>query len=250
MLTWRFTTDLAGPVLKTIYKDPETHYFRDIRPGEEIESVWDSIHHEGTQFFYGKIPDHTDGSDLRVRRVYDEANKFPRNLFYHKADELEDEILFPEERAEKISDPLDVGKADPIQIWQEEGLSMRKFIEGWETDSDFSEWDSITSGEQDDSEFDDEDEIIEDDDEMDNAVNDVDKQESGSKLGVPDIVRAMGWSNELKEAMEKLSLKDKPAPKDRGSPAVMHAEFMTFLDREKAKSIIFHLNGISRLIIL
>jgi hypothetical protein len=254
---FRSGPDIYNPaerVLKTICKDPESHRFRDVRPGEEIESVWDHIHHEGTQFLYGTLPDRTDGSDT-TQRFLDESKNVPRGLFYHKADELEDDILFPEERAEKKLDPLNVGKADPIEIWQE-GLSLRKFVEGWESDSDFSEWESFSPGEEDN-----EDEIIEndaegsvdeddEDDEMGNTENGADEKEGGPNIGNANVVRPTRFSDEMREILKKLSLKDKPAPKVRLTHSVMNAEFMTFLDREKAKSMILHLHDPPRLIIL
>ncbi|CZR66639.1 uncharacterized protein PAC_16540 [Phialocephala subalpina] len=72
---------LATPVLKTLCKYELTKRVRDIRLGEDVKSIYDEI--------YG--PD----------------NKFPRNLFYNRADELEDKILFPEERLAQGDDELD-----------------------------------------------------------------------------------------------------------------------------------------------
>jgi hypothetical protein len=228
----------AGPVLKTICRDPETHRSRDINPEDKVQSVWDDLHHEGTKFFYSKVPDHLDESDLTLRRVYDEPNKFPRSLFYNKADELEDEILFPEERAQKKLDLLDVGKVEPIRIWEEEGFSMRKFVEGWESDyTDDSDWDALNSDEEWEDEDDAEEDSIDGDKKMDNTEYDAKSDGKEATPGAVDIVRHMRFSNELREAMEKLMIKDKAPPKDRGSPAVMHAEFMAFLDKEKAKSM-------------
>jgi hypothetical protein len=42
--------NLAGPVLETLYKDKETHRVRDIKPGEDVPSVWDSLHTEVCSF--------------------------------------------------------------------------------------------------------------------------------------------------------------------------------------------------------
>ena len=95
---------LAAPALKTLCKDELTKRVRDIRLGQDVKSIYDEI--------YG--PD----------------NKFPRNLFYNRADELEDKILFPEERLAQGLDPLHIGKIEPLRVWEEEGFSLRKSIEG------------------------------------------------------------------------------------------------------------------------
>jgi hypothetical protein len=235
------TYNPAEHVLKTICKDPETYRPRDIRPGEEVLSIWDDLHHEGTTFFYGKLRDHLDESDPTIRRVFDEPNKFPRSLFYNKADELEDEILFPEERAEKKLDPLDVGKVEPIKVWEEEGFSLRKFVEGWDSD-----WDAFSPSEgEEESEWEDEDDVIKGDDrdsinkdeEMANIENGPENKGGKANLDTVENGRHIGYSDELREIMAKLVIKDRGPPKDRGDPAVMQAEFMGFLDKEKAKSM-------------
>ncbi|KAH8762906.1 hypothetical protein F5882DRAFT_431367 [Hyaloscypha sp. PMI_1271] len=236
----------AGPVLKTICRDPETNRARDIQPGEDIMSIWDDVNHPGTTFFYSKDENHADQSEgnLSLRRVFDEPNKFPKNLFYHKADELEDAILFPEELADKKLDPLNVGKVDPIGIW-EEGFSLKGFVEGdcFESDSDTESEAWMTDSDagrehEDDSDLDDEadeeGDAVDADQETADAINDTEVEQK-PKIDIVEVARAIGHSDEMREVMKKMLLKPKRAPRDRSSPAAMQAEFMEFLDKEKAK---------------
>jgi hypothetical protein len=244
----RSSPDIYGPaghVLKTICRDAKSNRPRDIQPGEKAESIWDAVNHPGTAFFYSKDDNHMDQSEgnLSLRRVFDEPNKFPKNLFYHKADELEDAILFPEELADKKLDPLDVGKADPIGVW-EAGFSLKGFVEGdcFESDSDSGGESWVTDS---DAGHDHEDDSgLEDDGDEDEDPANEDQAMAGTsngagpekpKIDFADAARPIAFSEEMREVMRKMSLKEKRIPRDRGSPAAMHAEFMEFLDKEKAK---------------
>jgi len=239
----------AGPVLKTITRDGETHRARDIQPGEKVMSVWDDVNHPGTTFFYSKDENHMDQSEgnLALRRVFDEPNKFPRNLFYHKADELEDAVLFPEELADKKLDPLDVARSDPIGIW-EQGFSLNGFVEGdcFESDSDTESETWMTDSDaghmhEDDTDSDEEDkeneaELVKEGQEMVTVSDNAETAEK-PKIDMGEVARAMGYSDEMREVMKKMFAKGKREPKDRGDPEVMHSEFMEFLDKEKAKGM-------------
>jgi hypothetical protein len=64
--------------------------------------------------------------------------------------------------------------------------------------------------------------------------------EQKPKVDVGEVARAMGYSAERREVMKKMFAKGKREPKDRGNRAnraVMNAEFMEFLDKEKAKGV-------------
>ena len=148
----------SGSVLKTLCRNEETNRPRDIKPGEEIESIWDEVSGPGTTFFYTKDDNHRDQSEgnLALRRVYNEPNKFPKKFFYEKADELEDAILFPEGLADKKADPLDVGNSGPIEKWIA-GFSLKGFIEGdcFESDdeSESSAWMTDSDAEDEDEDW-------------------------------------------------------------------------------------------------
>lgn len=223
--------NLAGPVLKTLHKDKVTHRVRDIKPGEDVPSVWDSLHAEGLQFFYGEVTDDTNES---MKRVMDSTNKFPRNLFYNQADALEDEILFPEERASENLDPSQIGKIEPLRVWEEEGFSLRKFIQGREWYSE----DSDESGEEDDEDEEWEDETTSSMDEMDLAIEEARLNMTTPPIKPEEFIQKLGFSKELKEAMAKLAIKEGPHVQDRDimDPKNMEVDFMSFLDKEKARS--------------
>jgi hypothetical protein len=121
------------------------------------------------QFFYGEL---TDDVNESMKRVMDNPNKFPRNLFYNEADALEDEILFPEERAAENLDPSQIGKIEPLRVWEEEGFSLRKFIEGrdWYSEDSDEDDEDDESGEDDDGDPEWEDETTSSMDEMDLAL--------------------------------------------------------------------------------
>ncbi|RAL64844.1 hypothetical protein DID88_001440 [Monilinia fructigena] len=117
-------TNQRKSILKTLYRDQDSNY-RDVRPGDPVQFVnqWDYLQDGRSKFFYGDIdgpnPLPTEPTDL-----------WPSNLFYNKADALEDEVLFPEERTEEASNAL--------------------FVEGtWNWESE----DSETSDEAEDSEY-------------------------------------------------------------------------------------------------
>lgn len=248
---------LAAPVLKTLCKDEVTKRVRDIKPGENVKSIYDEIHGPDIKFYYGAV-DNAFAPDApalqRARKIFEEDNKFPRNLFYNKVDELEDEILFPEERLPQGMDPLHIGKIEPLRVWEEEGFSLRKFIEGWESDYSDEDFDEDEDG----SEMDEEDvEDLEDDDgdedfedidedhleeqERDTQIASFDKSER-PPITSGDILQHMPFSDELKDVMKRLSLRDpssRPMNRDilskKPNESEMRDEFMAYLDKEKAR---------------
>lgn len=246
---------LAAPVLKTLCRDGVTKRVRDIKLGENVESIYDEIHGPDIKFYYGAI-DNAFAPDApalqRARKIFEEDNKFPRNLFYNRTDELEDGILFPEERLAQGLDPLHIGKIKPLRVWEEEGFSLRKFIEGWESDytddEDEEELDDDVELDQEDLVDDDGDEDFEDieDEDHDNQEGDrdtatVDRSEH-APITPSDILQHMPFSDELKNAMKRLSLKDpssRPMTRDvlskKPNDAEMREQFMAFLDKEKAR---------------
>jgi hypothetical protein len=227
--------NLAGPVLKTLHKDKVTHRVHDIKPGEDVPSIWDSLHAEGLQFFYGELTDDTNES---MKRVMDNPNKFPRNLFYNEADALEDEILFPEERVAENLDPSQIGKIEPLRAWEEEGFSLRKFIEGrdwYSEDSDEEDDKDDESGEEEDGDEEWEDEMTSSMDEMDLALEEARLNKTTPPIKPEEFIQKLGFSEELKEAMAKLEIKE-DQDRDIMDPKNMEADFMSFLDKEKARS--------------
>jgi hypothetical protein len=190
-------------------------------------SIYDDIHHEGTSFFYGKLESL---NSHEVKRV-PEASAIPRRLFYSEANALEDEVLFPEEHSsEGEPQPLAVEK---LKRWEEEGFDLMKFVEGWWTDSDEdSSLDSGDSEEDDDDETDKDDETGEDYENGNESLGKDNEQSLDTTNGTIEPLASLPEA--LKELMDKLipgSEKREKAEPD------MEAEFMDFLDREKARGI-------------
>ncbi|KAA8568094.1 hypothetical protein EYC84_008502 [Monilinia fructicola] len=136
---------LFNTVQQTLYRDEDSNY-RDVRPGDPVQFVnqWDYLQDEESKFFYGDI----DGPNQLPTEPTD---SWPSNLFYNKADALEDEVLFPEERTEEASNALlAVGKKDSLRAFEEEDFSIKRFVEGtWNWESE----DSETSDDAEDSEY-------------------------------------------------------------------------------------------------
>jgi hypothetical protein len=194
---------------------------RDLKPRDE-KSIYDEIHHEGTQFFYGSI----ETIDRCVVKVKTDAKKIPKNLFYTKADVLEDEVLFPEEYSSDTVEPSDIAKFEPLRVWEREGFSVRRFVEGYESDSTL---DTIES-----ADFDDEDEYEEDEDEdMDETYESND--ESNGDDQTPAIAdRNRETPNGIPAIIKEVLNMALSAPE---SEPDMETEFWQFLDKEKATSM-------------
>lgn len=158
----------AAPILKTLYRDEDSHY-RDVRPGDQEQFInqWDYLQDGRSKFFYGDI-------DEPNQPPTELTDSWPSNLFYNEADALEDEVLFPEERAQEAPNAqVSVGKKDSLRAFEEEDFSIKRFVEGtWNWESEDSEDDS--HGSPNDDEFEDVDD--DDDDNVDPFPKDFPKK--------------------------------------------------------------------------
>lgn len=215
---------LAAPVLKTIRRD-ENDRTCDMRPGDpESVSAWGALTDPRSKFYFGELRD-----DRFVRSA--EPNTYPRHLLYNEADALEDEILFPEERALEKVNPLGVGLFEPLRAWEEEGFSLKKFIE--------ASWD------WDDSDYESEQEWINDDDGSDFSHMQEDAENDHGQLGTQDnesLVSASEtgsdrsfelYPTEVRDLMRKLSIKESQRPVKMGN-AALDEEFGAYLEKEAA----------------
>ena len=116
----------AMPILKTLTYDEETGRYRDIRPGEAVESVADRVNGPKFHIRFGENLDQ------------DEA---PEDLWYNEADAIEDSILFPEEALGNTSDALVKHKLNRISQWEEKGPDMDRFVNDMDTDDEFEDED-------------------------------------------------------------------------------------------------------------
>ena len=102
----------AESVLRTLTRDPSTLRTRDIKPGEDLPSIWDE-----TQRSQYSTVNHN--PKTREDRVIE--GEPPASIFYNEADVLEDAILFPEEVAEGKSKALYKGKANDLERFVNSG---------------------------------------------------------------------------------------------------------------------------------
>ncbi|KAJ8064951.1 hypothetical protein OCU04_007254 [Sclerotinia nivalis] len=138
-LRCRKVTDLYKPaasILKALYRDEDCLH-KDVRPGgpEQFINQWDCHQDERAKIFH-------DLDDWNQRPT-EPIDSLTSNLFYNEADALEDEVLFPEERAEEVSNSqVAVGKKDSLRAFEEEELSTKTFVEGtwnWESEDSGNE---------------------------------------------------------------------------------------------------------------
>ncbi len=101
----------AASTLRTITRDLVTFRTRDIKPGEDVESIWDEIERRPGHVLNPR------GETLETQIAED----FPQHVFYNEADVLEDAVLFPEEMAEKRSKSLYSGKANDLESFVSSG---------------------------------------------------------------------------------------------------------------------------------
>lgn len=216
----RDTYSIAAPILKTVTKDPNSHRVREIRPGEEVESLYDRIHHPGTQF-----------------AIFDDkknpVEKIPRNLFYSDADALEDQVLFPEE-TQGPGDDNSVGAAlNSLVVLEEQGPDMKRFLYDLDTDEDVPvSKPGSTDGKStsdDDSDLDFEDDEDDDHDDLEDYIDlELDLNEP-----VPSQTPA---DNERKTFVSYLTRHVKPSLE---SNQTMMEQYQRFMKRESSKGMIY-----------
>lgn len=234
--------NLAAPILKTLYNDPETLRVRDIKPGDQVESIYDHVNNANTLFCYGPVESLREAND--EGREIEEQEKFPRNLWYNDADKAEDAILFPEELVDVKADPLGIGKLGPLQNMERGGFSMKKWVDGdWDSESssdkDWSDTESVLEGEfpQEEGRG-----RGSDADDVEGNDGDSDWEDEVEMIGGPPIFSSK-WSSEMKQALKDIvnkrnAMSSESSP-DRGNPAVMEREFFEFIDKEKSRGALY-----------
>ncbi|KAJ4983302.1 hypothetical protein SVAN01_11183 [Stagonosporopsis vannaccii] len=127
----------AGPILRTLTKDPETERIRSIKPGEEVESIWD-------------------GLDKSARAVsWSPQDGFERegiedSYRYTEADELEDAILFPLEDTGLLPNNLFHHVPNAMEMFETDPIDMRRFAADLDTDDEVESSSGTDLGETED----------------------------------------------------------------------------------------------------
>ncbi|PGH06359.1 hypothetical protein GX51_02369 [Blastomyces parvus] len=225
----------SAPYLKTVTKDPETYRIRDIKPGEQAESVHDAYEREDTIFRFrtskGKL-----GTGL------------PNQMKYNEADALEDAILFPEEfTGEATSNRMQAMRNNLTDFEQGRIKNyVKRFAYDLESDEEYNSEDFNSDEYYSDNEEDEWTGSEISDSGLNQSGNnrleesDQDKDRAGPKESddggdLPDSNPSNDLVDDFFEALEKadgLLETFGPGPEDGND---MRFEFMEFLDRQKAK---------------
>lgn len=116
------TFNLAAPILRTLTREEDSQRVREIRSGENVESIYDTIHDERTKF-----------------TMFDDDRKplenMPKHLFYDEIDEIEDRILFPEENLEHGTD-IAIGESSLVHDLEKRPPDMKRFVYDLDTDEE------------------------------------------------------------------------------------------------------------------
>ena len=222
----RFCTmrDLYNPaesVLRTITRDSVTLRARDIKPGEVVDSVWDTIQK-------GKMSSWMVDNGTRERT---ECHEPDLSKYYNEADVLEDAILFPEQSALEAIGGLFRGHETSMQEFMSKGPDWTRFIEDLGTDEEYEASDAETEYSLEES-----DESLEKDSKR--LVKSGKHSPESDKSSLESLDYEAGSSDDeaplSEEQLECLALLENwESPKTQKED--IGKEFYTFLDREKSK---------------
>ena len=126
------TYNQAKPILSTLTRDHDSMRVRDIKPGEEVSSLFDEVtdpHQTRHMFLDGNQPNGHEVQELEP----------PARLFYDEIDEAEDRVLFPEEYQE---DDAEIAVGDELKAMAKleyQGPDMRRFAHDLDTDEELPE---------------------------------------------------------------------------------------------------------------
>lgn len=214
--------NIAGPILKTVTRDPNSHRVREIKPGDEVESIYDVIHHPGTQF---KIFNED-------RQVLEET---PRYLFYNDVDALEDKVLFPEESHGPENDS-EIGDAlNSLVALEEQGPDITRFIYDLDTDEEVPD---RKTGCNDGESSEDEDEDEDDDDGQDDWEDDEDDDEDDyvdRELDLQKLVPAHTSANDDTKTFVAYMARHHQLEQDSNHD--MMGQYQRFMKRESSKGM-------------
>ena len=212
------TYNVVEPILKILTRDTDSYRVREIKPSEQtendnqVESIWDVIHHPETRFMF-----------FNEKREVTET--IPKDLFYNDVDALEDQVLFPEETPGSDNDVLAHEDMNSLNKLEHEGFNMNRFFFDLDTDEEDPESDSDDhehhcSEETSDGEHEDWEQ-----DESDDDFESIDGKESNEPL-----------SEEVK-AFISYFVKHRDHPSAIVDEEDMYEQYSRFLRRESSKGL-------------
>ena len=118
----------AKPILSTLTREGATMRVRDIKSGEEIQSLYDEVTDPRTRhvFFDTNQPNASELGEMEA----------PARLFYNELDEAEDKVLFPEEYQESDADIAVGDELKAMAKLEYQGPDMRRFTHDLDTDEE------------------------------------------------------------------------------------------------------------------
>ena len=224
--------DLYNPAesaLRTITRDTASLRARDIKPGEQVDSIWDTV--QKGRMSSWLVEDNT--------RKPTELHEPDLSNFYNKADVLEDAILFPEQTASGTVGGLFNGHETAMQDFMSKGPDWERFIHDLDTDEelDFSDTetgDTLEIGSHDEQAGGKDDKrlvkgMMKRARERDYTCG----EDSNSEAGFSDsqITRLVSMTEDEKQDVALMKNWKSPSFQ-RGD---VEKDFYTFLDREKSK---------------
>ena len=224
------TRDLYNPaesVLRTITRDTVTLRARDIKPGEVVDSVWDTIQK-------GKM---SSWMVDNATRESTECHEPDLSKYYNEADVLEDAILFPEQSALETVGGLFRGHETSMQEFMSKGPDWTRFIGDLGTDEEYEASDAET-------EFSLEDQIVtkesgESSKEESKRLVKVGKHSHKSDKSSWDSLDYEAGSSDDETPLSEEELECLALLENWKSPKIqkedIEKQFFTFLDREKSK---------------
>ena len=120
-------------LLKSLTRDPITARTRDIKPDEDVMSIWDDIQQAKFRMINprGRLTPR-DGTNIE-----ENPQKPDASYFYGEPDALEDQVLFPEELlVTEESKPLYTGKSSALDDFVRNGPNWHRFINDLDTDEE------------------------------------------------------------------------------------------------------------------
>ncbi|KAH6625600.1 hypothetical protein C7974DRAFT_434634 [Boeremia exigua] len=212
----------AGPILKTLTKDPDTDRMRSIKPGENVQSIWDGLDENARAWSWSP----QSGFD---KEGFEDSYK------YTEADELEDAILFPLEESGLLPNDLYHYVPNAMEMFETDPIDLRRFAADLDTDDEVSSSEGTDLGEaEDDGNPDWEDHSDpESDEDAAKAIEILSDQFSSSLMKDPDYFIPILRNTTSKRAqMLPLSIRTNP---EELMGACMEADFYRHIDRQKSK---------------
>ena len=221
--------DLYNPAesaLRTITRDTVTLRARDIKPGEQVDSIWDTVQK-------GRMSSWLLENNTQKPTEFHEPDL---SQFYNEADVLEDAILFPEQTASETVGGLFHGHETAMQDFMSKGPDWERFIHDLDTDeeldiSDAETGDTLEDGSHDEQAGEEEDKRLVKG--MMKRVPERDHtccEDSNSEAGSSDS-QIMAMTEDEKQNFALME--SWKSPLFQGGD--VEKDFYTFLDREKSK---------------